>query len=192
LLSIDDLFTAGAGLDIAGAILLGRGLLAAPTTMVGRAGSPFGGANYKALASEVEDRVDAVAGVAAIGAGFLAQATGYMLVIGLGLSAGIGWARAIVAFVFAVGAGAAVFVVDAATRWHRLRAQVIELAHHEWNGTRREQPSATMLLMLGQEFGRYPLEREILPGGDVGYARRVFGVDRLREATAEEIFSSRL
>jgi hypothetical protein len=185
-LSIDDMFTTGAGLDVAGAYLLGRGLLTSHSTIMRRTRTRVGGSSPTA-AGQLADRVDAIAGIATLGAGFFVQATSYVLVIAFGWSAGVGWVRAVVAAAFGVCVLAVAVGLDRATHWRRLRSQIVEYARHDETGQRHEKPSGSMLIYIGQEFHRYPKQNEVLPGGTLAYARRVFAVRELREDTAGEI-----
>jgi hypothetical protein len=188
--SIDDLFMAGIGLDVAGAYLLGRGLLTRPATIIRKSNSPYGGVSYATAAGQISDRVDAIAGIATLVAGFTVQAAAYILLIGFDLSGGRGWARAVAASACAVVTVAAALMVDRRTRWLRLRPQIIEYARHDPTGDRHDHPSAGALIRLGQEFDRYPQGREPLPGGGAAYARRVFRVGDVRAELPSEIFTS--
>lgn len=74
--SLDDLYTAGIGFDLAGAWLLGRGLL--PSLPDLRQRSTVGGFE-NADVDAVADRADATMGFVALGVGFVLQAAGYVL-----------------------------------------------------------------------------------------------------------------
>jgi hypothetical protein len=189
--SIDDLFTVGAGLDVAGAYVLGRGLLASPATIVRRSNIPYGGSSFATGAGQIADRVDAIAGIATLVTGFTVQASAYVLLIGFDLSGGRGWARGLAASACAVAAVATALTADRCTRWPRLRRQIVEYARHDPTGDRHVHPSAGTLIRLGQEFGRYPQGKEPFPGGGASYARRVFGVREVRDDLPSEIFGMR-
>src|SRR3954469_2996107 len=76
-----DLFAAGLGFDITGAILVAQGLRTEPDAAAGRtlaAGNTFSAFNVRAA----EDFADGKAGVLALVIGFALQAIGYALSIG--------------------------------------------------------------------------------------------------------------
>lgn len=106
--SIDDLFSAGLGCDLAGAYLLGRGLLVTPGTIVRRS-TPYYDFSVPLAFGQAQDRIDAIAGIGVLITGFALQAIAYTLELGLGLSGGSGSERALVAA--AVAFGAAVLVL---------------------------------------------------------------------------------
>jgi hypothetical protein len=184
ILSIDDLFAAGLGLDVAGAYLLGKGLLTSPQAIIKRA-TPYYDFSYPVALAQAEDRVDAVAGIAVLLTGFALQALAYTLSIGFALHAGTGWVRAITALAAAVVAGAVALVAAHQTRWRRLAAQVVDLARHDKVGQRHDEPSARRLQSYGFELGISAAEKEILPGGAPLYCRRVFHVERTRDDPME-------
>jgi hypothetical protein len=179
LLSIDDLFAAGIGLDVAGAYLLGRGLLASPATITRRA-TPRWDFSAPVAVGLANDRVDAMAGISVLLAGFGVQAVAYTLLVALDLDAGQGWSRAATLLGCAAAAAASTIAADRSTHWLRLRRVLIELARYGRGETRHDEPSARLLQDLGQEVGFYSLADEVIPGGPDRYAARVFGVARTR------------
>jgi hypothetical protein len=112
--SVEDLFTAGVGLDFAGAFLISRGLLDKPERMLERAATYYN-TSYVELERMAEDRVDAQAGFAVLLLGLVAQLVGYSSVLA-GRHAGSGNSRVAVAILAGVLAGALAAVV-----WHRTR-----------------------------------------------------------------------
>ena len=78
--SLEDLFVVGIGFDIAGACLLGRGLLTSALGIARRATSYLGYSGPLAT-SQIEDKVDAIVGLAALILGFILQAAGYAFVL---------------------------------------------------------------------------------------------------------------
>jgi hypothetical protein len=184
ILSIDDLFAAGIGLDVAGAYLLGKGLLTSPRTIIKRA-TPQYDFSYPIAVAQAEDRVDAIAGVAVLLTGFVLQVLAYTLSIGFALDAGTGWARAMTALGAAVASAAVTLVIANWTRWRRLAAQLVELARHDKVGQRHDAPSARRLQMYGFELSIGAAEEEILPGGATLYCARVFGVEHTRDDPME-------
>jgi hypothetical protein len=77
-LNVEDLFALGIGLDLVGAVLLGLGLLLSPTLIAWR-GTWFGLGRVSGPAAK--DRVSAEFGIAALVAGFVCQAIGYIGVL---------------------------------------------------------------------------------------------------------------
>jgi hypothetical protein len=82
LLSVEDLFTAGIGFDVVGAVLLGKGLLVSSTQQFRKGASGWGGYSFAQALSWSADWVDASFGAAWLVIGFLLQAVGYALVVG--------------------------------------------------------------------------------------------------------------
>jgi hypothetical protein len=184
ILSIDDLFAAGLGLDVAGAYLLGKGLLTSPRAIIKRA-TPYDDFSYPLALAQAEDRVDAVAGVAVLLTGFALQALAYTLSIGFALDPGTGWVMAITALAAAVAAATFALAAARQTRRRRLAVQLVELARHDKVGQRHDEPSARRLQSYGFELGISAVEKEILPGGAPLYCRRVFGVEHTRDDPME-------
>src|SRR2546423_3030073 len=112
-LSLDDLFTAGLGFDLAGATLLGVGLLVSPWGIAQRS-TTFPGYNSDQVVSLAQDRIDASVGLASIGLGFLCQAAAYIAVVS-GAKTGTGWRTGLGA---GIAAGLAALVVG--TLWRIL------------------------------------------------------------------------
>ncbi len=182
--SIDDLFLAGIGLDVAGAYLLGRGLLTEPATILRKA-TPYWNFSAPVALAQAEDRVDAIAGIVVLLVGFGLQALAYTVSIGFGLGPGRGWERAVTALSASVIVGATGLALAYATRWRRLRRFLIELARYGKTGHRHRNPSAARLQTFGFELGKSALEKEVLPGGPRLYAARVFGVLDTRDDSTE-------
>lgn len=176
-LVVDDLFVAGIGLDIVGAYLLGRGVVASPATIMRRSRAHWN-LSPPLLVDQAEARADGRAGFAVLGAGFGVQALGYVL--SLGLSAGdpgSGWARAGIAVACGVAAAALAWTTWRLTRIRRLKRQLVELARIDLDsGQRHAKPAANLLCMLGQACD-WPLTlAELGLDGNELYCRRVFGV----------------
>jgi hypothetical protein len=77
---VQDLFVAGLSLDIVGAWLVARGLLASPYELALRTASLWNG-NPATTWAQIEDRIRGLIGVTALLPGFLVQAAGYSLVV---------------------------------------------------------------------------------------------------------------
>lgn len=72
-----DLFAAGTGFDITGAVLLALGLLASPRLLLAR-GQAAIGFNSEAIVEACRDRARGIVGVIALSAGFVLQLVGYL------------------------------------------------------------------------------------------------------------------
>src|SRR4051812_39791358 len=75
--SVVDLFITGLGFDIAGALLLARGLLSSAAEIAQL--NTWAGVAGGATVAKVRDRVDAEFGIAALILGFTVQAIGYVV-----------------------------------------------------------------------------------------------------------------
>jgi hypothetical protein len=179
-----DLFAAGLGFDITGAVLVAQGLRTEPDAAAGRtlaAGNTFNAFDVRAA----EDFADGKAGVLALVAGFVLQALGYALSIGGVSSHTDGWWAAVVAVTCtAVAVGAAWFVARR-FRWQWTRGWLIELARWDRDG-RYPDPDAQSLLGYAKVLNRardkdYGGENEMLR-----HAREVWKVDRVRYMRDEQ------
>jgi hypothetical protein len=139
-LSIDDLFTAGLGFDLAGACLLGIGLLVRPAEIVSRSGT-YAGYNSALGVSFAKDRVDATAGIAAIVVGFLCQGIGYAALVG-GAGANMGWRAALGAISAGLLSAGLTLGLWWISRRRRLTRLLVEVAHYgEVDPHRKKQAS---------------------------------------------------
>jgi hypothetical protein len=89
LLIVADLFVVGLALDLAGAFLLSRGLLAAYPTLTRRAGTYWNGNPHVAVGL-AEDRIDGRFGVTYLALGFGLQVVGYVLDLAFIRGRGVG------------------------------------------------------------------------------------------------------
>lgn len=175
---ISDLFALGLGCDFVGAYLLGRGLLVSPGTIVGRS-TPQYDFQVKLALGQAEDRVDAMAGIASLLAGFAIQAAGYALELARSSAVGTAADAGLLAGIAIVVAAGLLLVWERALRWPTLRRALIELSRWD-SGTRHDLPSASRLQDFGMALGIGGSAREVMPGGPPLYARRVFGVAETR------------
>jgi hypothetical protein len=172
-LSTSDLFVAGIGFDIAGAVLVAKGLLAAPADQFRRS-ETIVGLNPAVIASAARDWADAIIGIAALILGFVFQAVGYVLgAVDHDRASGVSAALAEVAI--AVGA-----LLAALALWRliagrlRLRRAIRIVQAGEFDGS-RDVP--TTLHRVGQELGFPALIIDHRPETAAAYVLRVFGVD---------------
>lgn len=174
-LQLQDLYTAGIGFDLGGAFLLARGLINAPAAELTRlSGSYYGSNMYQAL-SVAKNRLDAVAGVAGLGAGFILQAIGYVALVSRPHSTRTGWAEALVAAVFALLALSVTIVLGNTYRRHRLIPLVVEMARWTMRDERLPYPRANILPGWIEALGHERREGE----DDLAFVRRVTGIENL-------------
>jgi hypothetical protein len=173
--STADLFAVGIGFDIAGAYLLGRGLVAAsPSKIMSRAGSRLGYSGPIAM-SQLSDRLDGRAGLASLVVGFLLQAAGYACAQGgWGTSRSRGPTAALVAVLCAAVPVLLVLFSWKAIRPGALRRGAVGIAcvNPFMPGVVRNRPYAPMLQHFGEELG-YP---HVPDETSVQYVERVFNV----------------
>jgi hypothetical protein len=81
-ISVDDLFTAGIGFDVVGAVLVAKGLLVSAKQSFRRAYVGFGGWGFAQLVTRAEDWVDGWFGASFLVLGFSLQLVAYALLIG--------------------------------------------------------------------------------------------------------------
>jgi hypothetical protein len=174
--SILDLFMAGLGFDIAGALLLARGLLSSPAEIAEL--NTLEGLESGATVAQVRDRVDAEFGVGSLILGFTLQAIGYVAtVLGASSSPDVGLGSAAIALAFLLVAGGSVWFI-----WHRVARRrvrkmlpAVALAHPAggdppgWTATRLDR-----LVSFGRAQNLPKLTDEESHGD---YVHRVFGVD---------------
>jgi len=167
-LSVEDLFTAGIGFDVVGAVLLGKGLLVSPKQQFRKGASGWGGYSFGQALSWAEDWVDASFGAAWLVVGFLLQAVGYAFVVGgVHVQHGAGEVGA------AVGLLAAAVAVALGTwrakRPSLIRARAVDLARV---GSADGRPDAYLLAGMAHELGRTATSPSDVPA----IVRDVFGV----------------
>ncbi len=171
LLSLNTLFLVGLALDIAGAVLLAKGLLLSSEQIARLTGTYFGWNAGEAIA-RAEDKVDARFGLGCLLLGFGLQAVGYFLAL-LGVEPTAGAGRAAAAIVIALAVAGGVVLV-----WRLLRRRLVmrelgriaisrESADGEEGWTTAK---AAQLLAYGKLLGYPPRDGE----DKVAYARRVF------------------
>lgn len=174
--SVEDLFTAGVGFDFTGAFLIGRGLLQSPDRMIDRA-STFFDLSLVDLARQVEDRIDAEAGFAALLSGLVLQLAGYSAVLA-GRTVDTGGNLAVTGFTIGVLASIAAVVGWRLTRERRLRHRSLHvaiIAPREGAlplNSKVGAPRGDWLHRMGVEAGFPEIEDE----GRTAYLARVFGV----------------
>jgi hypothetical protein len=172
-LTLTDLFVVGLGVELVGAWLIARGLLA-PLWVVKSFGT-WGGIGSAAVVDRARNRVDAFFGVLFLGAGFLAQLAGYLAEIhGDHLAHGdglLGDSLILLAAALGIPLGA----------WgllHRraLRAMLVEIAFTPLraDGTKEAESREKSLERLG-EYARILRHGAKLDEGTDPYLRQVYG-----------------
>jgi hypothetical protein len=182
--SLEDLFVVGIGFDIAGALLVGRGLLTSPIGIARRATSYLGYSGPLAT-SQIEDKVDGMAGLAALVLGFILQATGYAFVLSRHAGGAGHLATAITALALAALAIAFVFGVWWRLRLPLIKRQAVEVARFNVFTLPvevMERPYSRLLIAYGEELGF-----ELRTGEtDDAYAHRVFGVTEIEPGRPQQ------
>jgi hypothetical protein len=168
-------------LDIAGAYLLGRGLLVSPIDIIRRA-TAYYGASPVTIVSAVKDKIDGVAGLGALAGGFLLQIAGYVAILASDAAVETGGWRAVVAVGGAAAAAALVLLARHGIERRATRRSLIELARTDpRTGYRAARPWGAMLLAFGKELGHPPTQDE----PQDAYARRIWGVDDIEPGGPE-------
>lgn len=173
-LQLQDLYTAGIGFDLGGAFLLARGLINSPAELIRLAGSYWDSNKYQAL-SVARNRLDAVAGVAGLGAGFLLQAVGYVALVSRPHGNRTGWVEALAAAAFAVLTLIATILLGNVYRRRRLIPLLVEMAHWTLDNERLAYPRANILPGWIAALGRRRRDGE----DDLAFVRREAGVENL-------------
>ena len=139
--SVTDLFALGVGLDLAGAYLLGRGLLADDMQLM-RASMDIPGQQVDDAVGRARDRIDARIGLRSLVGGFAVQALAYTLTLsGLG-TAESGIAHALVGAGAAVLGAGGVLLLWAKTRTGRCGAQCWSHPKSRATGCAKSMPPA--------------------------------------------------
>lgn len=177
-----DLFSAGAGFEVAGAVLLAQGLMTTPRRLAGQITFSHNTSSYVNV-RYAEDRADGEVGRASLVAGFTLQAVAYAL------AAGGTDPRTHGSWAYVVSAGCAIFAIAVtyaawrAIRPRRTRAFLAELARYDRWARRHDDPEGYELMDYGVLLGHKPFPHERGEKGLVIYAKRVFGVERVRSRT---------
>lgn len=174
LFQVQDLWTAGLGCDLGGAFLLARGLINGPAELTRLAGSFWGSNRYQAL-SVARNRLDAIAGVTGLLAGFGLQAVGYIVSLATSHRLSTGDREAVVAAALAIAAAVATVLCGNMLRKTRLVPLLVEMAHYTMDEERMEFPRAALLPGWLEALGREREDGE----DDLSYVRRVVGVEDL-------------
>jgi len=177
LFSYEDIFVAGIGFDIAGAVLLAKGLLLSSRHILSIS-STYLGFNSQEIVSRVEDKVSTYFGVGALVLGFLLQLAGYALDLALRSAPPASPIRGGLAFAV-VG-----FVIVFVVLFYRLSLPawrmrfLFDIAHYDNDhSTKQAHPYGRRLVFFGEKIG-FPIKDD---ESEVDYARRVWHVGRITE-----------
>lgn len=179
-LSLQDVSAAGIGLDIAGAWLLGRGLLQQPKQVARRAMAEHG-MNIDEAAAQIEDRADAQPGLMLLVLGFFLQALGYVLSLWIEDGGELGWRRGVMAAAFGLGAAALGLLVGGLGRERRIKRFAVRTARYVEPDD--PCPDVDWLASMGLALGFISIESDMRcdqSGSYIhpeSYVRRVFGID---------------
>jgi hypothetical protein len=175
--AVEDLFVVGIGFEVAGAFLLGRGLLTSAEEIARRTASYLGYSSPLAV-SQIKDRVDGAFGLGALFLGFLTQAVAYVVTLSRGTSGDGSGARAVTAITLALLAVVLVLVLWQAVRPRLLKRGAIKVARvnvFKLPVEIKERPYGALLLNYGKELGFDRLDTD----NERTYAERVFGVTEI-------------
>lgn len=184
-IGFEDLFAAGIGFDICGAMLLARGALLSPGELIAATGT-YWGANWFARLQAVQNRVDGRFGLAGLAIGFGLQLAGYTFIAGLVSDARPSIGRAIVIVAVAMSGFGLLWSAHRLLRPRLIDAMIIEVAHIRdvrvgaW--TKVDVPSATVLQGLGEMLGRARLESE----STSDYMQRAWSISDFEDDIAEK------
>lgn len=169
-----DLYTAGLGAEIAGAVLLAKGLLLSPAQLFDRSRSALD-FNPKLVIGLCEDRVDGLFGLRGIAAGFLAQLAGYLASLTT-TPASHGAESALVAVACAVASMGLVAIPWSLSRKSAIRNEIKRVGLHGLPQV-HDLSSATVLAVIAQTLGYgRTMNRGVIEPDHV-FAGRVFGVE---------------
>ncbi len=175
LISYEDVFALGIGLDIAGAFLLAKGLLLSTRQILNLAATTYGWSAYEVIV-RVEDRVSTSVGVAALGLGFICQLIGYVLGSMFSFNPSPSVLRAAAVIALALLAVGVVLLVYRMSLPHWRRRLLLECAHYDKHNKKQDRPYGAYLLILG-------IHMPPLATGESqkDYAKRVWHVDQIIE-----------
>jgi hypothetical protein len=179
-LSLTDLFVLGLGLDLAGAMLIARGLLITPAAIARL--STWGGVESGSTVDRARNWIDALFGAAYLGLGFACQAAAYFAELA-GATPKSGGCRALWAAVILAVTLAIALLLWWALKELGLKRLLVSIARNKPGGSDSEaeiagwtREKALRLHELGEAAGWEAEGAELEEGGVVDYAQRVFGV----------------
>lgn len=172
--TLEDLFAAGLGFEIAGACLLALGLLASPRQIADAMDLWHGGNSYWGLAA-IDDRINGGAGLLFLGIGFLLQAVGYAAIVARPLPEQPGgWQEAVGALAFlALGFCLAAVSARAWRRRRRMRSVVDVSRYDQRPHKRMPYPLEWRLSGFAEALDAPAQENE----NRLAHFQRLFGID---------------
>jgi len=181
-----DLFVVGLSLDLVGAYLLAKGLLASPSVFSIRSAS-FWGDNPHVVVGSAEDRVDALFGLGALLAGFALQALGYFLALAIASSDDHSACDGLVALGLGAAVAAMVLLVWRLTHDRVVLRTITEIARWEVTSSndppqRTSDPDAGRLASYAQAWRGGKRSGETA----ADYLRREFGIESVRISDPED------
>lgn len=176
ILTVQDFFAVGLGLDLAGGYLVARGLLADEADIATSRTIAWMGA--QATVSKVSDRVDARFGLLYLLLGFGLQVVGY-IAEEAGLEPGpTGWPPALTFLLLTAVALVAALLVHRRLAPALTRALALRVARLDGYGLPASEPNGRELMELGVKLGT-----EAMQGESYGeYAQRFWKIDRVSDA----------
>jgi hypothetical protein len=182
LLSLTDLFMVGLGFDIAGAVLLLRGLLLSPRAIASL--HTWYGIEVGATLERAENRVDGFYGGFGLVAGFFLQAVGYAAELS-GAEGATGSGRLLIALLLSAGSALSVALLYFASRETVLKRTLVAVARSregsgdlgDEKGSDWTREKVIILVKLGEAKGWPRLDSDEDGITRVNYVRRVFGIE---------------
>ncbi|MFL5964071.1 MAG: hypothetical protein ACJ757_14380 [Gaiellaceae bacterium] len=171
---IQDFYVAGGGCDLGGAFLLARGLINRPAELTRLAGSFWGSNSYQAV-DVAKNRLDALAGLLGIGAGFTLAIIGYLASLASPHSVRTGTTEVLVGAALALLALALTTTTGHLYRRSHLLSLLIEMSRFTMKEERMDWPRAALLPHWMEALGHERHEGE----DDRAYVRRVAKVNDL-------------
>jgi hypothetical protein len=175
-ISWSDISLVGIGLDIAGAVLLAKGLLMTDKQVIGVTRTIFG-YNPDHVVSRVEDRIAATVGVLSILVGVAAQLVGYAASLSVGPDNGATPSRGQFGLLLAAAAIAIIWLLYLAIRPMWRRRLLVRIARYDNDLHIQPRPFGPVLEALGRAAG---MSARVNGESETDYARRVW---RVREVT---------
>jgi len=176
-ISYQDIFAVGIGLDIAGAFLLAKGLLLS-TRQIRNLSATYFDFSGPEVVARVEDKVSTQIGVAALGLGFMCQLTGYVLGALLSSNPPPSVLRAGAVIALALLAIGVVLLGYSIVLPHSRRRLLIDFASYDGQGRKHDHPYGGYLLILGTLGINVPSLKD---ESQMDYAKRVWRVDQIIE-----------
>jgi hypothetical protein len=179
-LSLTDLFILGLGLDLAGAVLIARGLLISPAAIARL--NTWGGLESGSTVDRARNWVDALFGVVYLALGFACQAGAYFVELG-GSAPTHGGRRPLWGAFILIVTLCLALLLWRVSKNRGLKRLLVAVAQNKPVTSESEikiegwtRETAQRLRELGEAADWDPEGPELGDGGQIAYAKRVFGI----------------